>query len=188
MSPVMSSWSVALRGIAALVFGFLAIALPGPVLLGLVLLFGAYALASGVLALVSAVKEKAEYGRGWRVLEGVAGIALGIVTFVWPGITALTLTYLIAAWAIVTGIFEVVGAIRLRKYIKHEWLYMLGGVLSVVVGVLIIGRPLTGALAITWVLGVYGILFGSLLLGLSISLRRMERRQIPPRAEERRAA
>jgi uncharacterized membrane protein HdeD (DUF308 family) len=188
MSPVMSSWSVALRGIAALVFGFLALTVPGPVLMGLVLLFGAYALVGGILALVSAVKEKAEYGRGWRVLEGLAGIALGIMTFAWPGITALSLTYVIAAWAIVTGIFEFAGAIRLRKYIKHEWLYMLGGVLSVVLGVLIIGRPLAGALAITWMLGLYGILFGSVLLGLSFSLRKVERSQIPPREEERRAA
>src|SRR5215510_2416169 len=126
-SPVMSSWSVALRGLAALLLGFFALRRPGSVLLGLVLVFGAYALADGVLTLVAAAKENTEYGRGWLVLEGLADIFIGIVSFVWPGITALALTYLIATWAIIKGIFELVGAIRLRKYIRREWLYIVGG-------------------------------------------------------------
>src|SRR5262245_35754992 len=109
-SPVMRSASVAPRAIAALVFGFFALTRPGSVLLGLVLVFGAYALVDGILTLVSAAKENAEYGRVWLVLEGLADIFIGLVAFVWPAITVLALTYLIAAWAIIKGIFELAGA------------------------------------------------------------------------------
>jgi uncharacterized membrane protein HdeD (DUF308 family) len=187
-SPVMSSWSVALRGIAALVFGLLALARPGSVLIGLVLVFGAYALVDGVLTLVSAAKEHAEYGRGWLVLEGVADIFIGLVALVWPGITALALTYLIAAWAIIKGIFEIVGAVRLRKYIRREWLYIVGGLVSILLGVAIFARPISGALALTWMLGIYGVFFGVVLLGLSFNLRRVEKAVIPEEEERRRAA
>ena len=186
-SPVMSSRGVAWRGVAALVFGFFALLRPGSVLLGLVLLFGAYCLVDGILTLVSAAKERAEYGRGWLVLEGVVDIVIGLVTFALPGITMLALTWLIAAWAIIRGIAELVGAGRLRKYIRHEWLYIVGGVLSILLGVAIFGRPILGALAITWMLGIYGLFFGAVLLGLSFNLRRMEKTALPE-AERRRAA
>src|SRR5215813_4978079 len=156
-------------------------------LLGLVLVFGAYTLVDGILTLVSAAKKNAEYGRGWLVLEGLADIFIGVVTFIWPGITVLVLTYLIAAWAIIKGIFELVGAIRLRRYIRHEWLYIVGGVVSILLGVAIFGRPILGALAITWMLGIYGLFVGAVLLGLSFNLRRMEKTALPE-AERRRAA
>src|SRR5262245_30512808 len=120
-SPVMSSGSVALRGIAALVLGIFALTRPASVLLGLVLLFGVYVLVDGILTLVSAARGRAEYGRGWLVLEGVVDIVIGLATFAWPGITLLALTYLIAIWAIFKGIIELVGAVRLRRYIRHEW-------------------------------------------------------------------
>jgi uncharacterized membrane protein HdeD (DUF308 family) len=183
----MSSGSVALRGIAALIFGFFALARPGHVLVGLIIVFGAYAIVDGILALVSAARENAEYGRGWLVLEGLTGIVIGLATFVWPGITALVLTYLIAAWAIVRGILEISGAIRLRKYIRHEWLYIVGGVVSILLGFFIIGRPISGALAITWLLGIYGLIFGVDLLGLSFNLRKVEK-AVFPEVEHRRAA
>ena len=186
-SPVMSSGSVAVRGIAALVLGFFALTRPGSALLGLVLVFGAYALVDGILTLVSAAKENAEYGRGWLVLEGLADIFIGLATFVWPGITALALTYLIATWAIVKGIFELAGAIRLRRYIRHEWLYIIGGLVSILLGVAIFGRPILGALAITSMLGIYGLFFGVVLLGLSFNLRRVEK-AVLPEEERRRAA
>jgi len=186
-SPVMSSWSVALRGIAALVFGFFALTRPGSALLGLVLVFGAYALVDGILTLVSAAKENAEYGRGWLVLEGLADIFIGLATFVWPGITALALTYLIAIWAIIKGISELAGAIRLRRYIQHEWLYIIGGLVSILLGVAIFARPILGALAITSMLGIYGLFFGVVLLALSFNLRRVEK-AVLPEVERRRAA
>jgi uncharacterized membrane protein HdeD (DUF308 family) len=112
---------------------------------------------------------------------------MGLATFVWPGITALALTYLIAIWAIVKGIFELVGAIRLRKYIRHEWLYIIGGLVSILLGVAIFSRPLLGALAITSMLGIYGLIFGAVLLGLSYNLRRLEKAVLPG-VERRRAA
>ena len=186
-SPVMSSWSVAVRGIAALVLGFFALTRPGSVLLGLVLVFGAYALVDGILTLVSAAKGNAEYGRGWLVLEGLADIFIGLATFLWPAITVLALTYLIAAWAIIKGIFELAGAVRRRTYIRHEWLYIVGGLVSILLGVMIIGRPLLGALAITSMLGIYGIFFGAVLLGLSFNLRRVEK-AVLPEVERREAA
>ena len=186
-SPVMSSWSVAVRGIIALVFGFFALTRTASMLLGLVLVFGAYALVDGIVTLVSAAKENAEYGRGWLVLEGLADIFIGLATFVWPGITALVLTYLIAAWAIIKGIFELVGAIRLRRYIRHEWLYIVGGVVSILLGVAIFARPILGALAITWMLGIYGLFFGVVMLGLSLELRGVEK-AVLPKVERRRAA
>jgi uncharacterized membrane protein HdeD (DUF308 family) len=186
-SPVMSSGSVALRGIAALALGFFALIRPGSVLMALVLLFGAYALVDGVLALVSAAKGNSEYGRGWLVLEGLVDIVIGLATFVWPGITMLALTFLIATWAIIKGIFELVGAVRLRKYIRHEWLYIVGGLVSILFGVALIGRPVLGALAITWMLGIYGLIFGAVMLGLSFNLRKVERSALPE-IERRRAA
>jgi len=183
----MSSWSVAVRGIIALVFGFFALTRPVSALLGLVLVFGAYALVDGILTLVSAAKENAEYGRGWLVLEGLADIFIGLATFVWPGITALALTYLIAIWAIIKGISELAGAIRLRRYIRHEWLYIIGGLVSILLGVAIFGRPILGALAITRMLGIYGLFFGVVLLALSFNLRRVEK-AVLPEEERRRAA
>jgi uncharacterized membrane protein HdeD (DUF308 family) len=183
----MSSGSVALRGIAALVFGFFALTRPSSVLVGLVLLFGVYLLVDGILTLVSAAKGHAEYGRGWLVLEGVADIVIGLATFVWPGITMVALAYLIAIWAIVKGTLELVGAVRLRKYIRHEWLYILGGLVSILLGVAIFGRPILGALTITWLLGIYGVFFGAVLLGLSFNLRKMEKTALPE-VERRRAA
>jgi uncharacterized membrane protein HdeD (DUF308 family) len=183
----MSSWSVALRGIVALIFGFLALRRPASMLFGLILVFGAYALVDGILTLVAAAKEHPEYGRGWLVLEGLATIFIGIATFVWPGITALALAYLIGTWAIIKGIFEIGGAIRLRKYVRHEWLYIIGGLISIVLGIAIFSRPLVGALAITALLGIYGLFFGVVLLALSFNLRRVEKAFLPE-IDQRRAA
>ena len=104
-------------------------------------------------------------------LEGVAGIAAGIVTWVWPGITALVLLYLIAAWAIVTGILEVVGAIQLRHEIDNEWTLGLAGVLSIVFGAILAFQPQAGALALIWVIGAYAIVLGVALIGLGFKLR-----------------
>jgi len=179
-SPVMSSRSLVIRGIAALVFGAIALLLPAEMLLGLVILFGAYALVTGVSALIAAMKRNVD-GRGWLLIEGLAGVAAGLITFVWPGLTALSLTYIIAAWAVVTGVLEIAGSIRLRRYIRNEWMYLVGGALSVIFGVLVMMRPLAGAIAITWLLGVYGILFGALLLALSGQVRQVERSIAGPR-------
>ena len=174
----MGSRSIAIRGIVALGLGLIALLLHAQALAGLVSLFGAYALVAGILALVSAAKHNAEYGRRWMVLEGIAGILIGLATFASPGITLHALTYLIATWAIITGIFEIVGAIRMRKYITYAWLYKLAGVLSVLFGLQFIGLQLADPSAVTWLLGIYGLLFGAVLLGLSFNLRKLERRVV----------
>jgi len=165
-------WSLVLRGLAAILLGFITVIWPGITLGALVLLFGAYALIDGVLSLVGAVRAAESHER-WGVLlfEGLAGIVAGIVTFVWPAITALTLIYVIAAWALVTGVFEIVAAIRLRKYIPGEWMLGLSGLASLILGILMIAVPLAGALAIALWIGAYAFVFGTLLIVLGFRLR-----------------
>jgi uncharacterized membrane protein HdeD (DUF308 family) len=165
-------WVLALRGVVAILFGVIAFSQPGITLTALVWTWGAYALVDGVCALVSAVRAATSYQRwGMLLLEGVAGIAAGIVAFGWTGITALTLLYLIAAWAIVTGIFEIAAAIRLREMIEGEWLLGLAGVLSILLGVLIVARPGAGLLASVWIIGSYALIFGIVMLVLAFRLR-----------------
>src|SRR5262249_48421360 len=134
-------WVLLLRGICAILFGVLTFVWPGITLLTLVLLYGAYALADGVLALAEAVMGGAPAPRWWLALVGLLGIAVGILTFAWPGITALVLLLFIAGWAIATGVLQIVGAIRLRKEIDNEWLLIASGVLSVIFGLILVRSP-----------------------------------------------
>lgn len=166
------------RGIAAIVFGILALILPGITLLALVLLYGAYALVDGVSALVLAVRgRRPKESPLWAiVLVGIAGIAAGIITFLWPGITAVALLVLVAAWSIVRGIFEIVAAVRLRKEIDGEWLLGLAGVLSIVFGVLLLVQPAAGLLALVWLVGIYSIIAGIVYISLGVRLGHPERR------------
>src|SRR4051794_29259908 len=132
-------WLIALRGVFAVLFGLAAFTLPGPSLLALVLLFGAYALVDGVASIVAAIRAGRHHGQWWAMLiEGIVGVAAGLITFVWPAITALALLYLIAAWALMTGVLEIVAAVRLRQVISNEWLLGLSGVISIAYGVLLI--------------------------------------------------
>jgi uncharacterized membrane protein HdeD (DUF308 family) len=165
-------WVVVLRGLAGMTFGLVTFFAPGISLAALVLVFGAYAFADGVLAIISAVRRGRGADRWWLLLlEGIAGIAAGVVTLLWPGITALVLLYLIAAWALVTGVLEIAAAIRLRKAIKGEWLLILTGVLSVALGVLLVLFPGPGALALVIWIGAYAFVFGALMLALGLRLR-----------------
>jgi uncharacterized membrane protein HdeD (DUF308 family) len=164
-------WAVALRGLAGILFGIITFVAPGISLAALVLLFGAYAFADGVLAIVSAVRRRGA-DRWWLLLlEGLVGIAAGILTLLWPGITAIALLYVVAAWALVTGAFEIAAAIRLRKVITHEWLLALSGVLSVALGVLLVLAPGPGALALVIWIGAYAFVFGALLVALGLRLK-----------------
>ena len=173
--PVLSRnwWALALRGLAAIIFGILAFVWPGITLWALILLFGAYMLVDGVFAIVAAVRVAGEAARWWLLLvEGILGVLAGIVAFVWPDLTALALLYFVAAWAIVTGIFEIVGAIRLRREIEGEWALILGGALSVLFGVLLVAvGPGVGLLSLVWLIGVYAVAFGVLLLILAFRVR-----------------
>lgn len=165
-------WALALRGIVAILFGLAALDWPGLTHAALVLLFGAYALVDGIFGVVAAF-ARAGRERGWWVLllDGFLGIAAGVATLVWPGITATLLLLLIAVWAIVTGVVEIVVAIRLRREIEGEFFLILSGVLSVLLGLFLIARPGAGAVAVAWLIGVYALLFGILLLALAFRLR-----------------
>ena len=162
-------WALAIRGLVAILFGLLTFLLPGITLVTLVLLFGAYALVDGVFNVIASFRTASHH---WALLiEGVVGIIVGILTFAWPAITALVLLYLIAFWAIFTGIFEIVAGIRLRKAITNEWLLIVMGVLSLLFGVLILVAPGTGALAIVLWIGAYAFVFGIVLMVLAFRLR-----------------
>jgi uncharacterized membrane protein HdeD (DUF308 family) len=169
-------WALALRGVFAVLFGLLTFLIPGITLLTLVLLFGAYAILDGIFDIVSAVRAP---GRHWPlVLKGVVGIIIGILTFLWPGITTMVLLYLIAFWAIFTGVLEIVAGIRLREVIANEWLLILMGVLSVLFGFLILIFPGAGALAIVIWIGAYALLFGIMLIALAFLLRRFRQLEV----------
>lgn len=165
-------WALALRGLVAVVFGLLAIVWPGLTLHVLVLFFGAYVLIDGVFALIAAFSGNVERMHWWSLLlEGIAGIVAGVLTFVWPGITAVVLLYLIAAWALVTGVFEILAAIRLREEIEGEVMLGLGGLASIIFGIVLFVFPISGALAIVWLIGIYAIIFGVTLIVLALRLR-----------------
>lgn len=177
-------WSPVLRGVAAIIFGILTFVNPGITLAVLVLFFGVYALVDGVLNLFAAFGRRGEE-RWWELLlEGIISIAAGVVTLVWPRITAIALLVVIALWAIVTGIFELVAAVRLRKVIRGEWLLALSGIASVLFGILLFVYPRAGALAIAIWIGAYAIIFGGLLVGLGFRLRSLQRRIRPPAPRE----
>ena len=166
-------WLVLLRGIAGIVFGILAFIWPGLTLAVLILLYGAYALVDGVFALIAAFTGGAKpVPTWWLIVVGLCGIAAGLITFFWPGVTALVLIVFIGAWAIAHGIFEIVGAIKLRKEIDNEWWLILAGALSVIFGVIVLAAPGAGALALVWLIGAYSLVFGILLVGLSLRLRK----------------
>jgi uncharacterized membrane protein HdeD (DUF308 family) len=164
-------WVVLLRGLAGIIFGVLTFIWPELSFAALVLLFGAYAFADGVLALITAVRQRGN-DRWWLlVLHGILGMAIGVATVLWPGITALALLYLIAAWALVTGALEIAAAIRLRKVITGEWLLALAGVASVALGILLVLFPGPGAFALVIWIGAYALVAGVLLVMLAIRLR-----------------
>lgn len=169
-------WALALRGVFAILFGLMAIVWPGLTLAALILLFGAYALVDGVFAVVHGFSSYGERERWWvTVLEGIAGIIIGIVTFLWPDLTALTLLTIIGVWAIFTGVMEIMGAIQLRQVIEGEWLYILSGIASVVFGLLVILFPGAGALSLTWLIGLYALVFGVMFIILAFRLRGMKK-------------
>ena len=164
-------WAVALRGVAAIVFGGLTLALPGVTLAVLTLLFGGYAVVEGGFNVIAAVRGRGEGPPWWALLlQGIVSIAAGVVTFVVPRLTELALLYMIAAWAVVSGIFAIVAAIRLRRITGV--MGALNGVLSIVFGALTVLAPGAGALSLAWLIGAYAVAFGALLLGLSLRLRR----------------
>jgi uncharacterized membrane protein HdeD (DUF308 family) len=166
-------WVLLLRGIAAVLFGFLAFVWPELTLAALVFLFGAYALVDGVTALFVGGRARA----WWMVFTGVLGVIAGVLTFIFPGITAFWLLILISSWAIVRGLFEIVTAMRLRKELTNEWMLILGGIISIIFGVLLVLNPAAGALAVVWLIGVFALVFGIMIIVLSFRMRRIAKAQ-----------
>jgi uncharacterized membrane protein HdeD (DUF308 family) len=165
-------WLLALRGLLAVLFGVLAFVWPGVTLITLVWLFGAFALLNGILSLVLAAKAPKGFPKvGSLILGGLLGILAGLLAFVMPGITALGLLILIAAWAIMTGVMDLVAAVRLRKIITNEWLLILAGIASVAFGILLLFQPAVGALALIWWIGAWAIVLGILLMIVAFRLR-----------------
>jgi uncharacterized membrane protein HdeD (DUF308 family) len=173
---LVNNWGMVLvRGILAILFGIAALVVPGITLIVLVALFGAYALVDGVILSLLAIEARKGHPNWWlMLLSGLVGIAAGLVTLVWPGITAASLFYVIVAWVIGTGIFETIYALRFRKEIEGEGLLVLDGVLSVAFGILLIAQPAAGALAVVWMIGVFAIAYGVILVVLAFRLRNLE--------------
>jgi uncharacterized membrane protein HdeD (DUF308 family) len=164
-------WLVALRGVLAILFGLGAFFWPSITLLVLVTMFGVYAFLGGLAVLIAAIGGADQNSRWWVLaLEGALGVIAGILTFFWPGITALTLLYIIAFWAILTGVLEVIAAVRLRKDIHDEWLLGLSGVISVLFGILVLAQPGAGALAVVWIIGAWAVITGISLLAFAFKL------------------
>jgi uncharacterized membrane protein HdeD (DUF308 family) len=166
--------ALAIRGLVALIFGILCFVWPGMTIRVLIFIFGFFALADGIFSLLGffrAVKE----GGGWGSLlfEAIVGIAVGLIVIFYPGLSAIALVYWIAAWAIVTGTFEIIVAIRIRKEVKGEWVMVVSGIVSILFGLILFSRPGVGALAVVWIIGVYAIVFGVLMLALAVRAKKV---------------
>jgi uncharacterized membrane protein HdeD (DUF308 family) len=167
-----SWWVLLLRGLVAIAFGVLTWAQPGISLAALVLLFGVFTLADGVLGVWTAISGRKDNAHWWvLLLWGLVSVAIGIVTFVAPGVTTMALLYYIAIWAIIIGVLQIIAAIRLRAEIKGEWLLGLAGLASVVFGVVLIVHPGAGVLTVLWLIALYAVLSGILLVFLALRMR-----------------
>jgi len=171
-----SWWALALRGLVAILFGLAALFWPGLILTVLIVLFGAFALVDGILAVIAAFRSS---GRGMRrsllLIEGAIGILFGLIALFWPGLTALALLYLFALWAILGGIARIVMAIMLRREIENEWSIGLSGVLYVILGIVLILLPGAGLLAYTWLIGLFALAVGIILIFYAFRVRGQRR-------------
>ncbi|HVX96568.1 MAG TPA: HdeD family acid-resistance protein [Polyangia bacterium] len=168
-----SRWGwVVLRGVVAIVFGLLAFARPGAMTLSLVMLFAAYAFVGGIATIISAA-QRGRAGQSWGMLmlDGVLGIAVAVVAVLWPASTAMAFVWVLGIWAILSGALELGSAVSLRKVIRHEWTLALMGLLTLAFGVLMFARPIIGAVAVVYTLGIYAIAFGVLNVAFGFRLR-----------------
>jgi len=172
-------WLLVLRGACAILFGVFALAWPGVTVGALLLLFGAYAFADGVLAVVAALSGRASTPWGALLLEGLVGLGAAAAALFFPGVTAIVLLYLIAFWAILTGILEIAAALQLRKEIDGEFWLGLAGAASVLFGLFLIARPAVGAIAVVWLIGLYAVTFGVLLVALGFRVRALRGAAVP---------
>ena len=170
---VFDSSLLMVRGLVSIAAGVLAFVWPGLTIAALVMLFGIYSLIDGVTNLFLGVKKRsAASSSSWHmVVQGIVGVVAGVLTLIWPGVTAVVLLTLIGIWAIVTGAFEIFAAMKLRQEITGEWLLALSGALSVVFGLLLILAPGLGAIGLAWCLASYAIASGIVLIALGLRLR-----------------
>jgi uncharacterized membrane protein HdeD (DUF308 family) len=172
-------WAFALRGIVAIALGLLAFVVPGPTLVALIAVFAAYVIFDGVLAIVAGAGSPGG-PRWWIIFGGIAGIVIGVLTIFSPGTTAIALVLLIGAWALVTGVGEIVSAYTMRRVIDREWLLALSGVISAVFGVFLLVAPGSGVLAVVWLIGYYAIFAGLMYLAMAFRLRSLANRADAP--------
>jgi uncharacterized membrane protein HdeD (DUF308 family) len=165
-------WLFIIRGVAAIIFGLLALGWPGITLAVLIILFGAYAFADGVFTLLHAINGRDGNESLWvLLLEGLIGIGVGLITFFEPAITGIILLFYIAAWSLTTGVLEIVGAINLRQRVSGEFWMLLSGIASIVFALILLIHPGVGALAVAWLIGAYALVFGVILVALGLRLR-----------------
>lgn len=165
-------WILLVRGLLAIALGIIALLFPAAMALVIALLFGAYALVDGIIAIAAALRMSHAEGRWWWLLvEGIIGVAFGIAALVWPAISLFALVYLMAFWALATGITAITTAWRLRSVVRGEWLWIAGGIVSIVFGVGILLAPGLGALALVVVFAWYAIFFGIAFIGVALRLR-----------------
>jgi len=170
-------WLLLINGLCAIAFGVLSFLWPGLTLIVLVALYGAYGIVDGITALMAA-RARNEAGRPWgsMVFIGIVSILAGVVALVWPALTAIVLLIVIAVWAIVRGVLEIIAAIELRKRIDNEWLLGLAGAVSVLFGIVLLIAPGRGAVALIWVIAAFAIVHGVLLTMLALKVRGIGRR------------
>ena len=165
-------WALALRGVLAILFALIAFFLPGITVTALVLVFGAYAFVDGIFALIAGLRAASHHGRSAPLLiEGVLNLMLGILVLLWPGAALVALIWIIAIWAVATGVMLIVAGVALIRH-SGEWLLILGGIISVLLGIVLFFAPGAGVVAISWWLGIYALLFGIALLTAAFRLRR----------------
>lgn len=162
-------WALVLRGVLATLFGVMAFVLPGLTLAVLVLMFGAWLVADGIFTVIHVFR--ADERKGQYLVYAAVSMVVGSYTLLNPGLGALALLYVIAFWSMLKGVLEISMAIRLRREIEHEWLLGVAGLLSVAFGILLVLLPVTGALAVVWIIGAYAVVFGACLIALGLKLR-----------------
>jgi len=170
-------WLIGLRGLLAIIFGVLAFIWPGLTAVALVFMFAAYAVLDGILTIAASIRNREENDRWWLgLLEGIVSIAAGVVAFLFPTLAAITLLFVIAIWAIITGLLEIAAAIRLRREIENEWALGLTGVVSIALGVIMILNPGAGLIGLVWAIAGYAIIFGILMIVLAIRASQLANR------------
>ncbi|WP_323005755.1 HdeD family acid-resistance protein [Pseudorhodobacter sp.] len=169
-----SWWIFLLRGVSAIVFGIMAFAWPTLTLSALVMLFGAYVLVDGIVGLIDAARNRDRMTRVWPlVFEAAFGIVVGLLTLLLPGLTLLVLLMVIAAWAVVGGMLRIVLAFKIRHEITGEWFLIVGGMVSILFGVLLSALPQVGLVTLAWVIGIFAMAVGTLFLALALRLRNL---------------